>query len=1063
MSDKEERERAFGAVVFAGLAIATGGASAALQAGAGLGTALAAGATALTTASFSQLAFYTALGYASGVGTKVNIGPASGGYSINVNPVGSALPTSTVYGRTRVGGTVFYQEVIDKTSLNRMIAFANHEIEEFEEIYFNSEKVTATGEFGGYKIVSELTDEDGTIRTSNISTRFQQRLGTNDQEYIPIYKGLANFNFIYSTVWNEEHRAVGVAYLGVNFGYSRDGFPNGVPVVSATVKGKKIYDPRTDTTAWSDNPALILRDYLISSGVAYDSSEVDDTLFVAAANICDEIVTLDDGSTQKRYVCNASFTSEEQPQNIIRSISDTMAGMVWYQNGKWGCKAASYTAPVMTFDEDDLRSGLSITTRNSRRQGYNKVIGLFKGDETNWQPANFPSVESAEFLKVDNYDESTLELDFPFISNSAQAQRVAKISLFRNREQLKVSGSFGMRALQVGVGDIVNITNSRLGFSSKQFEVIEWTFGLSGDMTLEVAMVLQEISAAVFERDPEQSVFESNNTTLVSPFEVPDVGVTLSNESRVINQHLTNLIAVDVTSSRPEEIDVVEVEYLKYNNQIVKYNDLSQSLSYSPFGNIPHGEGVWGVAQALGLGLIRQVNADTQIFYFGWVSGGPTESFFDAIRGETGNTQTSFTENDFGNFDEFTFTTSQVGKEGSAKFDVRFIRKVQSGPIGGGYYIVSVRNVNSIGDLTSLSTSAGVNVFFAWDFLRTGTETGYTFLGRGELGRFEIIDASVEDVDNPDFSTYSVRARAFNTLGVSGAYTEAGRSSQHDTTGPAAVTNVEKNFSEGSLHLDWEPSTSGDLSHYKIHRNYETSGAAFTDQHTLPVVNRVARPSSDVFMNPQIGTFFIEPYDKAGNAGTVASIAVTADDLDGRTYATSYTASGANADFQTTIGSLVNATILSSSVSGYAREIRLDDYAFGSSEGSYESYGENNLGSDKIARLSVGELVVQRHSDDAYNSFGQRHINFDDLPNNIDSWPKDYTFDNFILEGANFRDVFIEVFAAAKKDGAGSYGDFTKLPCTLEGKLFKYKYVLKSTSDNVTPVLLKAVVNLEYN
>jgi predicted phage tail protein len=35
-----------------------------------------------------------------------------------------------------------------------------------------------------------------------------------------------------------------------------------IPQIKVTLKGKKIYDPRTDTTAYSSNSALILLDYL---------------------------------------------------------------------------------------------------------------------------------------------------------------------------------------------------------------------------------------------------------------------------------------------------------------------------------------------------------------------------------------------------------------------------------------------------------------------------------------------------------------------------------------------------------------------------------------------------------------------------------------------------------------------------------------------------------------------------------------------------------------------------------------------------------------------------------
>lgn len=57
----------------------------------------------------------------------------------------------------------------------------------------------------------------------------------------------------------------------------------------AKVKGRKVYDPRTLTTVWSDNPALCLRDFLLSEtyGAGLGSGEIDETSFEDAADYCD--------------------------------------------------------------------------------------------------------------------------------------------------------------------------------------------------------------------------------------------------------------------------------------------------------------------------------------------------------------------------------------------------------------------------------------------------------------------------------------------------------------------------------------------------------------------------------------------------------------------------------------------------------------------------------------------------------------------------------------------------------------------------------------------------------
>jgi hypothetical protein len=254
-------------------------------------------------------------------------GISSGGYGINVNQIGSTLPTATIYGEAKVGGVNFYQEVVDTDMLYQGIAMADHEIEGFQKIFMNDEEITSTsaGFNSNYLQVDTTLQLNGETREVNGYSQYATRLGTLDQEYVPILNSAND--------WGPSNRASGVAYLFFRHEYSRSYFPNGVPVISAIVRGKKVYDPRTSTTAWSDNPAICLRDYLLSSSIA-DADEIDEDLFTTAANICDEIVPLAAGGSQKRYTCNGSFTSDESATTIINSILATMGGMIWYTNGK---------------------------------------------------------------------------------------------------------------------------------------------------------------------------------------------------------------------------------------------------------------------------------------------------------------------------------------------------------------------------------------------------------------------------------------------------------------------------------------------------------------------------------------------------------------------------------------------------------------------------------------------------------------------------------------------------------------------------------------------------------
>lgn len=494
---------------------------------------------------------------------KPNLG-GTRGYSIS-GESGAALDHQIIYGRTRVGGVRVYDASTGTNNnfLHRIMAFAGHEIESYDEIYLNDEVVTLDGSGN----VTSPSRYNGFVR-------IKRYFGTDNQN--------ADTDLISDTAtlspnagrWTTSHRLQGIAYLYVRFKYDQDAFPNGIPAVSATIKGKKVYNPSTTTTAWSDDPALCLRDYLTASyGLNQPEDRIDDTSVITASGICNELV-----NSQKRYTCNGSFTTASAPNQIISDILTSMGGLFWYSQGKWKMKAAGYTTPTVTLDESDLRSGISLSTRHSRRNNFNKVKGTFRGAESDWQVADYPAVTDPLFLSADNNIESIVDVPLPFTSDSVTAQRLANIFLRRNREQLTFSASFGLKAFQVEVGDFVYINNTRFGWTNKPFEVTSWTFGLTDGLDLQVQMTLREISSAVFTLQ-DAAIFETNNTNLPSPYAAVPVGLTVTGEVRVINESLTDVIIADVTATEAANIERVEVQFKKAadaNWTIVGVGDLGK-------------------------------------------------------------------------------------------------------------------------------------------------------------------------------------------------------------------------------------------------------------------------------------------------------------------------------------------------------------------------------------------------------------------------------------------------------------------------------------------------------
>jgi len=463
----------------------------------------------------------------------------------SVTQRGSTIPHQIIYGKMKVAGARIFDGTTgtDNVDLHRVVAFAGHEIESFEEIYINDEVATIDG--------------SGTVTSPS---RYQGKIKIYEHLGSPNQAADSNLVSAVSN-WTGNHRLRGIAYLYCKFTFDVDAFPNNVPEITAVIKGKKVYDPRTSTTAWSDNPALCVRDYLTSTGYGLGeaTANINDTAFTTAANICDETST-DAGTT--RYTANGAFTTGIEPQELLNDLMTSMGGTIWYTQGYWTVKAANWTAPVLDLNEDDLRSGITVSTRHSRRDNFNVVNGTFKGEESNWQVTDYPPVTNAAFVTADNGQESPIDLELPWTDNSIEARRIARILLEKNRQQLTMSASFGLRAFQLQTGDNVRITNTRFGWINKEFEVVSWSFGVQNEYDLQIELVLRETAESVFDEVDDGIVYERDNTTLLSPFEVPNLGINISTELRRVKGKTLGVLLIDINNTSTI-MDTAEVQFRK--------------------------------------------------------------------------------------------------------------------------------------------------------------------------------------------------------------------------------------------------------------------------------------------------------------------------------------------------------------------------------------------------------------------------------------------------------------------------------------------------------------------
>ena len=571
ISKKERAKRNAIAVAIAVVATIVAGPVAGKMAGkiaSGIGTAL--GFTGTTAALVGSFVIRATLGLAYvAMNSQTPKIPARG---YNVTQKGSALDRQIIYGETRAAGVIVFDGTTGSSNkyLHRVIAFTTHEIEEFKEIWLDNYKLTVNLSTGAVTSAVQLkadTDPNSsTYRqmipdTSTTTTRYNSyvrikgHVGTDTQ--------VADSDLTSEvTEWTSAHQLKGISYLYIRLKYDGEVFPNGLPEIQATIKGKKVYDPRKDSTSseydsslgvsshrtsssstweYSNNPALCIRDYLTYSdyGLGENHQYIDDASVHSAADHCD--TTASDGS--KFFTLNGSFTTGSQPIDVISQLLTSMNGLLWYSQGKWRMRSSEWTAPTLTLDEDDLRSELSVSTRHSARDNFNIIRGTWRGADSNWQVTDFPEYKVNQAITDDGGIENVLSMDLGFTTSVNEAQRLARISYERNREQLTVTATFGMNALKCQIGDFIQFNYDRMGWDNstpKYWEVVEWSFGVT-DYVPVVNMTLREASSTTFDEISQYEVYEKNNTTLASPFDTeaiwyinPQATSSISSDGKVI-------------------------------------------------------------------------------------------------------------------------------------------------------------------------------------------------------------------------------------------------------------------------------------------------------------------------------------------------------------------------------------------------------------------------------------------------------------------------------------------------------------------------------------------------
>tara|TARA_Y100000356_G_scaffold92960_1_gene78420 strand:+ start:164 stop:3127 length:2964 start_codon:yes stop_codon:yes gene_type:complete len=491
------------------------------------------------------------------------------GILINKFTANSSIPV--VYGTRKVGGNVVFVETsgTDNQYLYMAVVLSEGEIDSVQTLFVNNNPVTLSGSLtdGTQRTVTSADSNFFDTENSKSLITVEAHLGTDTQTASPLLDELQS--------WTTDHRLRGLAYLALRFEWNADKF-GGLPRVQATIKGRKVYNPNLDSTvtggsgshrkdtsstwAYSDNPILQMLDYLrnerFGMGIAnsyFDSNFAD---WQTATDVCDADITPFSGASAIDLL--DSHIVVDTSRKAINNVKEFVKGSRSYLNfsgGKYNVLVETTGTASITLTEDNIIGGITVQSKNKNSR-YNRVVVTFVNPDKNFQTdtVQFPPVDETGLASSDQHATMKAEdgdlllegrFDYTMLTNPHQAQEMAEIILRRSRSSLDISLRADATALDLAVGDIVNVTHATPAFSAKPFRVQR--ISINADHTVSIQCSEHQDSFYAF--GLQLAPPEIPDTTLPNPFNVQAPAITVTDELRVLNEEAISVLVVEATTA----------------------------------------------------------------------------------------------------------------------------------------------------------------------------------------------------------------------------------------------------------------------------------------------------------------------------------------------------------------------------------------------------------------------------------------------------------------------------------------------------------------------------------
>jgi hypothetical protein len=580
-----------------------------------IAAAAALGATGLAVASFAiniVASMIVSKAFAPNI-DNANINSANPGNRVQLPPAGSNK-VPVIYGSAYVGGMVTDLSI---TSNNQQLYYVLTLAEVTNTETGGTPDTITFGKvyFGGKLCIFDSTDLTKVTGLKDESTGLIDST-VNGNLFIYLYRNgsaassgsntsrsaievMQDVNLTYQ--WDNTKLMSNCAFAIVKISYNQNANLTGIQQTSFQITNSR------------SAPGDCFYDYLSSTryGAAIPTSNIDSFSLSALNDYCAQAFYFNGGAySQARFKFDGALDTNQTIMNNMQLMASCCDCLIRYNEitGLWGVVVQSPTYTVaLALNDSNIISAFQITPTDIASSFNIAEVKYPDGsDRDAFSTATFNLAVINPSLMYPNEPTNKQSIALPLVNNGVRAQYLANRFLKSGREDLIIKFTINYVGLTLQAGDIVTITNTNYGWSSKLFRINQVVENFGDDGTISVSLTVLEFNPTVYDDIDITQFVTAPNSGIGSPLAFG----TLSPPSITGSQPgaATPSFLMAVTASSSGTIQYAELYYSAYASPTQDQLIFAGTTAINPNGS-PYVPG-------LSMGTVAVTGLQTGDWYF---------------------------------------------------------------------------------------------------------------------------------------------------------------------------------------------------------------------------------------------------------------------------------------------------------------------------------------------------------------------------------------------------------------------------------------------------------------